>query len=85
MDAITLPLRHHCQAKLCPGPHQVTDIPHLAVEDLKLTFPKHGWSFDIKTGEYIEKGNHPLNLLRRQDRRWSADQGFLRDGVGATG
>nr|VFJ56326.1 MAG: Ferredoxin subunit of nitrite reductase or a ring-hydroxylating dioxygenase [Candidatus Kentron sp. DK]VFJ61454.1 MAG: Ferredoxin subunit of nitrite reductase or a ring-hydroxylating dioxygenase [Candidatus Kentron sp. DK] len=41
-------------------PHQVTDIPHLAADGLKLTCPKHGWTFDIKTGDCIEKGDHPL-------------------------
>ncbi|MBT8419965.1 MAG: Rieske 2Fe-2S domain-containing protein [Gammaproteobacteria bacterium] len=41
-------------------PHQVTDIPPLAADGLKLTCPKHGWTFDITTGECIEKGDHPL-------------------------
>nr|VFK14221.1 MAG: Ferredoxin subunit of nitrite reductase or a ring-hydroxylating dioxygenase [Candidatus Kentron sp. LPFa] len=44
-------------------PHQVTNIPHLAVDGLKLTCPKHGWVFDIATGECIEKGAHPLRGL----------------------
>nr|VFK53921.1 MAG: Ferredoxin subunit of nitrite reductase or a ring-hydroxylating dioxygenase [Candidatus Kentron sp. TUN]VFK55048.1 MAG: Ferredoxin subunit of nitrite reductase or a ring-hydroxylating dioxygenase [Candidatus Kentron sp. TUN]VFK55819.1 MAG: Ferredoxin subunit of nitrite reductase or a ring-hydroxylating dioxygenase [Candidatus Kentron sp. TUN] len=44
-------------------PHQVTDIPHLAINGLKLTCPKHGWAFDITTGECIDKGNHPLRSL----------------------
>jgi nitrite reductase/ring-hydroxylating ferredoxin subunit/alkylhydroperoxidase/carboxymuconolactone decarboxylase family protein YurZ len=42
-------------------PHQVTNIPELALEDCILTCPKHQWKFDIKTGECIEKGNRPLN------------------------
>nr|VFK30453.1 MAG: Ferredoxin subunit of nitrite reductase or a ring-hydroxylating dioxygenase [Candidatus Kentron sp. MB]VFK34411.1 MAG: Ferredoxin subunit of nitrite reductase or a ring-hydroxylating dioxygenase [Candidatus Kentron sp. MB]VFK76708.1 MAG: Ferredoxin subunit of nitrite reductase or a ring-hydroxylating dioxygenase [Candidatus Kentron sp. MB] len=44
-------------------PHQVTDIPHLAVDGLKLTCPKHGWVFDISTGECVKKGTHPLRSL----------------------
>lgn len=42
-------------------PHQVTNIPELALEDCILTCPKHKWKFDIRTGECIEKGNRPLN------------------------
>jgi len=41
-------------------PHQVTNIPELALEDCILTCPKHKWKFDIRTGECIEKGNRPL-------------------------
>jgi nitrite reductase/ring-hydroxylating ferredoxin subunit/alkylhydroperoxidase/carboxymuconolactone decarboxylase family protein YurZ len=41
-------------------PHQVTNIPDLALEGLKLTCPKHHWAFDITTGECIEKGDRPL-------------------------
>ncbi len=42
-------------------PHQVTNIPHLALEGRTLTCPKHDWTFDISTGECIDKGNRPLN------------------------
>ncbi len=42
-------------------PHQVTNIPELALEDCILTCPKHKWKFDIRTGECIDKGNRPLN------------------------
>ncbi len=42
-------------------PHQVTNIPHLALEGTRLTCPKHHWAFDIRTGECIELGNRPLN------------------------
>ncbi len=42
-------------------PHQVTDIPDLALDGVKLTCPKHNWAFDVRTGECIEKGNRPLN------------------------
>lgn len=41
-------------------PHQVTDIPHLALEGDRLTCPKHQWAFDITTGECVEKGSRPL-------------------------
>lgn len=42
-------------------PHQVTNIPELAIKGEKLTCPKHGWCFDLNSGECIEKGNRPLN------------------------
>ncbi len=42
-------------------PHQVTNIPHLALEGLTLTCPKHDWSFDVSSGACIDKGNRPLN------------------------
>lgn len=41
-------------------PHQVTDIPHLALEGEVLTCPRHQWQFDITTGQCIAKGKHPL-------------------------
>jgi nitrite reductase/ring-hydroxylating ferredoxin subunit/alkylhydroperoxidase/carboxymuconolactone decarboxylase family protein YurZ len=41
-------------------PHQVTNIPHLALEGKELTCPKHGWAFDVRTGECVKKGTHPL-------------------------
>jgi nitrite reductase/ring-hydroxylating ferredoxin subunit/alkylhydroperoxidase/carboxymuconolactone decarboxylase family protein YurZ len=41
-------------------PHQVTDIPHLALSGSQLTCPKHKWAFDVSTGECIEKGTRPL-------------------------
>jgi nitrite reductase/ring-hydroxylating ferredoxin subunit/alkylhydroperoxidase/carboxymuconolactone decarboxylase family protein YurZ len=41
-------------------PHQVTNIPHLALKDGRLTCPKHHWAFDIATGECVEKGDRPL-------------------------
>jgi len=41
-------------------PHQVTNIPHLALEGQRLTCPKHQWVFDISTGACVEKGNRPL-------------------------
>ncbi len=48
-------------------PHQVTDIPHLALEGGKLTCPKHGWAFDIASGACVEKGNRPLNRFQHKE------------------
>ena len=42
-------------------PHQVTNIPHLALEGTRLTCPKHKWAFDVSTGECVEIGSSPLN------------------------
>ncbi len=44
-------------------PHQVTNIPHLALEGKTLTCPKHHWKFDITTGQCIEIGKHPLKAF----------------------
>jgi nitrite reductase/ring-hydroxylating ferredoxin subunit/alkylhydroperoxidase/carboxymuconolactone decarboxylase family protein YurZ len=41
-------------------PHQVTNIPHLALDGTTLTCPKHEWAFDIATGRCIAKGDRPL-------------------------
>lgn len=41
-------------------PHQVTDIPHLALSGTQLTCPKHKWAFDVTTGECVAKGTRPL-------------------------
>mgnify|MGYP001813754206 FL=1 len=41
-------------------PHQVTDIPHLALSGNQLTCPKHKRAFDVSTGECVEKGTRPL-------------------------
>ena len=45
-------------------PHQVTNIPHLALVGTRLTCPKHGWVFDIATGACIENGTAPLTERR---------------------
>ena len=42
-------------------PHQVTDIPHLALSGKQLTCPKHQWAFDVSTGQCVDKGTRPLN------------------------
>jgi nitrite reductase/ring-hydroxylating ferredoxin subunit/alkylhydroperoxidase/carboxymuconolactone decarboxylase family protein YurZ len=41
-------------------PHQVTDIPHLALSGNQLTCPKHQWAFDVTTGECVARGTRPL-------------------------
>jgi len=41
-------------------PHQVTNIPHLALTGTRLTCPKHQWAFDVTTGECVDKGTRPL-------------------------
>jgi len=45
-------------------PHQVTDIPHLALSGKQLTCPKHGWVFDVSTGGCVEKGDRPLRQFQ---------------------
>ena len=45
-------------------PHQVTNIPHLALEGRQLTCPKHQWKFDVTTGQCVEKGNRPLKEFK---------------------
>jgi len=45
-------------------PHQVTNIPHLALEGKFLTCPKHLWKFDVTSGQCIDKGNRPLREFK---------------------
>jgi nitrite reductase/ring-hydroxylating ferredoxin subunit/alkylhydroperoxidase/carboxymuconolactone decarboxylase family protein YurZ len=47
-------------------PHQVTDIPHLALEGKRLTCPKHNWQFDIVSGECVEGGKRPLRRFQHK-------------------
>jgi len=49
-------------------PHQVTNIPELAIDDDKLVCPRHGWCFDLTSGECIEKGNRPLKTFKWQQK-----------------
>jgi nitrite reductase/ring-hydroxylating ferredoxin subunit/alkylhydroperoxidase/carboxymuconolactone decarboxylase family protein YurZ len=44
-------------------PHQVTDIPHLALTGTQLTCPKHQWAFDVTSGKCVAKGSRPLKLF----------------------
>ena len=41
-------------------PHQVTNIPQLALHGLELTCPKHQWAFDLASGACVSKGKDPL-------------------------
>jgi nitrite reductase/ring-hydroxylating ferredoxin subunit/alkylhydroperoxidase/carboxymuconolactone decarboxylase family protein YurZ len=41
-------------------PHQTTDIPHLALDGCRLTCPKHGWVFDLASGDCVAVGDAPL-------------------------
>ena len=41
-------------------PHQTTNIPHLALQGTTLTCPKHGWVFDVRSGQCTDKGDSPL-------------------------
>jgi nitrite reductase/ring-hydroxylating ferredoxin subunit/alkylhydroperoxidase/carboxymuconolactone decarboxylase family protein YurZ len=41
-------------------PHQDTDIPHLALQGSMLTCPKHGWMFDLRTGQGVQADTRPL-------------------------
>jgi len=47
-------------------PHQVTDIPHLALEGKRLTCPKHHWAFDIESGECVDLGDRPLRRFEHK-------------------
>ena len=47
-------------------PHQVTDIPHLALDGHKLTCPKHHWAFDVETGKCVAVGDRPLRLFEHK-------------------
>jgi nitrite reductase/ring-hydroxylating ferredoxin subunit/alkylhydroperoxidase/carboxymuconolactone decarboxylase family protein YurZ len=44
-------------------PHQGTNIPLEALAGGKLVCPKHGWTFDAKSGECIAKGDKPLRRV----------------------
>lgn len=41
-------------------PHQVTNIPLVALDGTRLTCPKHGWVFDVVSGKCVKKGSRPL-------------------------
>ena len=41
-------------------PHQGTDIPELALQGATLTCPKHGWAFDVASGDCVRNGTTPL-------------------------
>lgn len=54
----------HLQVYDSRCPHQVTNIPELAIDADRLVCPKHGWCFDLTSGECIDKGNRPLNAFK---------------------
>jgi len=41
-------------------PHQVTNIPHLALTGTQLVCPKHQWTFDLQSGNCVAIGDAPL-------------------------
>ncbi len=41
-------------------PHERTDIPLAALDGRTLKCPKHGWTFDIASGECVSEGDRPL-------------------------
>ena len=47
-------------------PHQVTNIPHLALEGKSVTCPRHQWTFDIATGACTDKGDRPLTCFEHK-------------------
>lgn len=44
-------------------PHQRTEIPLAALAGGRLKCPKHGWTFDINSGECVSGGDRPLKRL----------------------
>jgi len=44
-------------------PHQGTDIPLEAQKGGRLVCPKHGWTFDARTGACVAKGDAPLRAI----------------------
>ena len=44
-------------------PHRGTQIPESAVRGTRLTCPGHGWVFDSRSGDCVERGNSALNRL----------------------
>ena len=49
---------------LCP--HQSTRIPAEALTGCTLTCPRHGWKFDLRSGECIERGDRPLRQFEHK-------------------
>lgn len=47
-------------------PHQATRIPEEALVGHEVTCPKHGWKFDVRTGECIDKGDKPLKRIEHK-------------------
>jgi nitrite reductase/ring-hydroxylating ferredoxin subunit/alkylhydroperoxidase/carboxymuconolactone decarboxylase family protein YurZ len=47
-------------------PHQATSIPVEAASGDLLTCPRHGWQFDLGTGQCVARGDRPLRLLEHR-------------------
>lgn len=47
-------------------PHQATRITEEAAQGDVLTCPKHGWQFDLRTGQCVARGDRPLQLLEHR-------------------
>lgn len=56
----------YCRVYDSRCPHQVTNIPHLALSGMRLTCPKHEWAFDVTTGECVDKGTRPLRQFENR-------------------
>ncbi len=47
-------------------PHRSTDIPASGVNGAALACPKHGWRFDLGTGQCTSGGDRPLAVLEHK-------------------
>ena len=47
-------------------PHQSTELTAAGLEDDRLTCPKHGWQFDIRTGACVAAGDKPLTRVEHK-------------------
>jgi nitrite reductase/ring-hydroxylating ferredoxin subunit/alkylhydroperoxidase/carboxymuconolactone decarboxylase family protein YurZ len=47
-------------------PHQATLIESNRLAGCYVTCPKHGWKFDLRTGDCVEVGNLPLMRLQHE-------------------
>lgn len=47
-------------------PHQATHIPMEALAGCVLTCPRHGWKFDLHSGDCIERGDRPLTRFEHK-------------------
>ena len=47
-------------------PHQATQIPGDALAGCTLTCPRHGWKFDLQSGDCIERGDRPLTRFEHK-------------------
>ena len=47
-------------------PHQSTELTAAGLEGDRLTCPKHGWQFDIRTGVCVAAGDKPLTRVEHK-------------------